>query len=138
MLSETSPANCQCWVCIHIKTTVGHINTTIRHPNGYDGVSIVVWRENMGSGRRQEERVILPRGLQGSFSHSHTQLFYFFLSGLLCLTHCGIPRILLSSFMRNNKLFLLAHMTNCVQTLLHTQLLKETYKQLNVVSPKID
>lgn len=74
-------------------------------------------------------------------SLTHTQMFYFFLSSLLCLTHCGIPRILLSSFMRNNKLFLLAHMTNCLQTLLQTAAtqpinIQTTCPLLNVFEPK--
>lgn len=78
-------------------------------------------RESRGSGRRQEERVTLPRGLHGSLTHkrTHTNVLSLFLSSLLCLTHCGIPCILLSSFMRN-KLILLAHLTNCFQPLLHT------------------
>lgn len=92
---------------------------TINHPNGHDGMSIVVWRESGGSGRRQEERVTLPRGLHDPWhTHIHTstsththKMFSLFLSSLLCLTHCGIPHILLSSFMRNNKLILLAHLT---------------------------
>lgn len=37
-----------------------------------------------------------------------------------CLTPSGIPRILLSSFMRNNKLILLTHSTNCFLAHLRT------------------
>lgn len=37
-----------------------------------------------------------------------------------CLTPSGIPHILLSSFMRNNKLILLTHSTNCFLAYLRT------------------
>lgn len=102
-------------------------------------MSIVDWRESGGSGRRQEERVTLPGGLHDpshthtrKHTHIHTQthILSLFLFGLLCLTHCGIPRILLSSFMRNNKLILLTLLTNCFRTPLHTAAAHHTLPNL--------
>lgn len=89
------------------------------HPNRQGGTSNVIQRD-----QEIGKRVALSRGLW-DFIHKHTHLQHKHtcpLSSSLayCLTPSGIPRILLSSFMRNNKLILLTHSTNCFLAYLRT------------------
>lgn len=89
------------------------------HPNRQGGTSC--------SGTRRSGRELLYPGVcVTSYTH-HTPTAQAYtltcpLSSSLayCLTPSGIPRILLSSFMRNNKLILLTHFTNCFLAYLRT------------------
>lgn len=90
----------------------GWNNPSVTRPNERGGMSIVMWKEGeQERGIRKEtgRESHSARGSAWSFLHTHTQVLPLFLSSLLCLTHCGILHILLSSFMRNNKLILLTH-----------------------------
>lgn len=74
------------------------------------------------------KRVTLFRGLcdfvntaiHTNSTSKHTLMSSLFSSLAYCLTPSGIPYILLSSFMRNNKLILLTHLTNCFLAYLRT------------------
>lgn len=114
--------NLMLWLC-HLKTHSSDCWTGCVsrwwHPNRQGGKSIVtwrLWRESLCSGVCATSYTWLytPTARANSLKCPLSSSLAY------CLTPSGIPHILLSSFMRNNKLILLTHLTNCFLAYLRT------------------